>query len=355
MGNRLDRLREELTNKGLDAILVSNPDNRRYLSGFTGTAGYLLISSEEAYLATDFRYTEQAHAQAPHFQILRTSSNWMWLVELLSNSNLKKLGFESQHMTMDAFQTLRESVRRSPALGALSLAAVKGLVEGLRIVKDAAELALIQRAIDVADGAMEAVCPTIEPGHTEKEVAWRLEKAMRELGAESISFDTIVAAGPNGAMPHHQPTDYPISAREPVVIDMGAKVGGYCSDISRTICLGEPDDTFRRIYDIVLGSQLTAINTVQAGMTTGDADGLSRTVIAEAGYSDNFGHSLGHGVGLAIHESPGVGPNTNGSLEKGMVFTVEPGIYISGWGGVRIEDIVVLESGGARILTKASK
>ena len=204
--------------------------------------------------------------------------------------------------------------------------------------------------------AFAQVAPTIRPGHTEVEVAWMLERAMRELGAESVSFETIVAAGPNAALPHHRPADVPIREGEPLIIDMGAKYQGYCSDLSRTICLGQYDDTFRKIYDTVLGAQLTAIATVTQGMTAGDADGLARAVIEEAGYGDNFGHSLGtRRPAWAVHELPGVGPSSTMVLEDTMAFTVEPGIYITGWGGVRIEDVVVLENGRARVISKAPK
>ena len=225
----------------------------------------------------------------------------------------------------------------------------------LRVLKDNVELAQLQKAIDASDQAMEMVCPAIEAGMTEKEVAWRMEAAMREFGADSVSFNTIVAAGPNGAMAHHRPSDTVIRAGEPIVIDMGARVGGYCSDITRTVVVGEPDEMFHKIYNIVLGAQLTAINTVRPGLTGKECDALSRDIIAEAGYGDNFGHSLGHGVGLAVHENPRVGPGAEDVLEPGMVFTVEPGIYISGWGGVRIEDIVLLGEDGATVLSKAGK
>jgi len=193
------------------------------------------------------------------------------------------------------------------------------------------------------------------PGMTEKEVAWKLETAMRDFGADTISFDTIVAAGPNGAMAHHQPTDYVIKKSDPIVIDLGAKVGGYCSDLSRSIAVGEPDETFNKIYDTVLGAQLTAINTVKVGMTGEETDNLSREVIVKAGYGDNFGHSLGHGGGLEIHENPRVGPRSPDVLGLNTVFTVEPGIYLSGWGGIRIEDIVILREDGAVPLSKAKK
>jgi Xaa-Pro aminopeptidase len=182
-----------------------------------------------------------------------------------------------------------------------------------------------------------------------------METAMRESGAESTSFNTIVASGPNGAMPHHRPTERSIRQSEPIVIDMGARVGGYCSDITRTVVVGEPDETFNKIYDIVLGAQLTAISIVQAGMTGAECDNLSRSVIEEAGYGDSFGHGLGHGVGLAVHESPRVGVESEDRLDLNMVFTVEPGIYLPSWGGVRIEDIVILEKNGSRPLSKARK
>ena len=355
MSTRLDNLRKKLDEKGLDAILVSTPENRHYLSGFTGSAGQLVVSRDAAILATDFRYTEQAGNQSPYFQVLQAGSGWSWLSDLLREHEWKKMGFESHQMTVDTYRQVTETLKGMPAEDKPSLVATTGIVEGLRSVKDQEELALLQKAIDVADGAMEAVSITIQPGETEREVAWRLEKAMRELGADSLSFETIVAAGPNGAMPHHRPTDRAIVPGEPIVIDMGAKVGGYCSDISRTVSVGEPDETFRRVYDTVLGAQLTAISTVRMGMSAGDADDLSRTVIAEAGYSENFGHSLGHGVGLVIHEYPRVGPKSEHPLVESMVFTVEPGIYISGWGGVRIEDVVLLQEDGAKVLSKARK
>ena len=355
MSTRLDNLRRKLDEKGLDAILVSTPENRHYLSGFTGSAGHLVVSRDAAILATDFRYTEQAGNQSPRFQVLQVGSGWSWLSDLLKEHKWEKMGFESHQMTVDTYRQVTETLKSTYTEGKPSLVAAAGIIEGLRSVKDQEELALLQKAIDVADGAMESVSTTIQPGETEREVAWRMEKAMRELGADSLSFETIVAAGPNGAMPHHRPTDRAIASGEPIVIDMGAKVSGYCSDISRTVCVGEPDETFRRVYDTVLGAQLTAISTVRMGMSAGDADDLSRTVIAEAGYGENFGHSLGHGVGLVIHEYPRVGPKSEHPLVESMVFTVEPGIYISEWGGVRIEDVVLLQEDGAKVLSKARK
>ena len=355
MNHRLERLRKKLEEKELDAVLISTPENRHYVSGFTGSAGYLIVSQDRAILATDFRYVEQAENQSPDFEVMKVGRDWSWFPELVKGHGLLKVGFESQQMTVATYRQVTETLQEMSSTDRPTLVATSGVVEGLRTVKDEKELVLLQKAIDAADIAMEAVSTTIQVGETERDVAWRLEKAMREAGADSLSFDTIVAAGPNGAMPHHRPTDTPIKSGEPIVIDMGAKVGGYCSDLTRTVCVGPPDEIFRKIYDTVLGSQLTAIATVQRNMSGGDADDLSRTVIAEAGYGENFGHSLGHGVGLVIHEYPTVGPKSKHNLEEGMVFTVEPGIYLSGWGGVRIEDVVLLEKDGARVLSKARK
>ena len=258
-------------------------------------------------------------------------------------------------MTVSSYNNLIDSIKGDSSLDDVSMIPAPGLAENQRIIKDNGELEMLQLAIDAADKAMDLVCPNIIPGMTEREVAWKMEAAMRDAGADAISFDTIVAAGPNGAMAHHQPTDYIIKESDPIVIDMGAKVGGYCSDLSRSLAVGEADETFKKIYDIVLGSQLTAINTVKTGMTGEEADNLSRNVIAEAGYGDNFGHSLGHGVGLEIHENPRVGPRSPDVLGLNTVFTVEPGIYLSGWGGIRIEDIVILREDGAVPLSKAKK
>ena len=355
MKDRVEGLVAQFPDKELDGVLISAPENRRYLSGFSGSAGYLFITKANAILVTDSRYTEQATNESPDFEVRQVRGGWDWLVEELKASGVKKVGFESQDMTVSSYNSLIDAIKGDSSLSEVSFVPAPGLAENQRIIKDQAELAMLQQAIDAADQAMDQVCPAITPGMTEREVAWKMESAMREAGADTISFDTIVAAGPNGAMAHHQPTDYVIKPGEPIVIDMGAKVGGYCSDLSRSIVVGEPDETFKKIYDIVLGAQLTAINTVKVGMTGEETDSLSRNVIAEAGYGDNFGHSLGHGVGLMIHENPRVGPRSSDILELNTVFTVEPGIYLTGWGGIRIEDIVILREDGAATLSKAAK
>ena len=355
MNCRIQHLVDHLRERELDAMLVSAAENRRYFSGFTGSAGYLLISPDQALLVTDSRYTEQAGNQAADFQVVQSRTGWAWLLESLKQYGIKRVGFEGHHVTVATYNSLLDALKQDGDLGHVSLVDASGIAEGQRTVKDSTELAVLQKAIDASDAAMEAVCPNIQEGMTEKEVAWRVEVAMRDHGADTISFSTIVAAGPNGAMPHHRPSDRPIQKGEPIVIDMGAKVDGYCSDITRTVTVGEPDETFRKVYDIVLGAQLTAIHTVKAGMTGEDCDNLARIVITDAGYGENFGHSLGHGVGLAVHEYPRVSPKSNDLLNANTVFTVEPGIYVPGWGGVRIEDIVILNEGGATSLSRASK
>ncbi|MBC8280504.1 MAG: aminopeptidase P family protein [Chloroflexi bacterium] len=355
MKERVEGLVAQFQENELDGVLISAPENRRYLSGFSGSAGYLFITKANAILVTDSRYTEQATNQSPNFDVRQVKGGWGWLTDEMKSSGVKKIGFESQDMTVSAYNSLIDAIKGDSSLGDVSMIPAPGLAENQRIVKDKEELQMLQLAIDAADQAMDQVCPTIVPGMTEKEVAWRMEVAMRDFGADAISFDTIVAAGPNGAMAHHQPSDYIIKQSDPIVIDMGAKVGGYCSDLSRSIAVGEPDETFNKIYDTVLGAQLTAINTVKIGMTGEETDNLSRDVIVEAGYGDNFGHSLGHGVGLVIHENPRVGPRSPDVLELNTVFTVEPGIYLSGWGGIRIEDIVILGENGAVPMSKARK
>ena len=351
--HRLNRLRSALEEKKLDAILITTPENRQYLSGFVGTAGTLLISHDRAVLATDFRYTEQAGKQAPDFEVLEVTG-WKWFVEKLEEIGPARVGFESQHVTMAAYRRILAAVKDMDE-NKPTFVGTSNLVENIRAVKDAHELTMLQNVIDISDKAMETVIPTLQAGQTEREISWMMEKAMREFGADSLSFDTIVASGPNGAMPHHRAGDRPVQEGEPIVIDMGAKLNGYCSDITRTVCIGQPDDQFRKIYNIVLGAQLTAISTLKPSLNGEEADNLARNVLDEAGYKKYFGHSLGHGIGLAVHEFPRVGPTSPDVLEPSMVFSVEPGIYLSGWGGVRIEDLVVLEESGARPLSKARK
>ncbi len=356
--DRIARLRDALREQDLEAILVSSPENRRYLSGFTGSAGYLLVSQEQAVLATDFRYVEQAGDQAPDFRVLKVGGKGHWLNEALAHTRIRRIGFEDQDLTVSAHSALIKALDSSKTVkkNGVELVETQDLLDKIRVTKSGEELGRLARAIEITDLAFEEVSHAMRPGITEREVAWQLEKAMRERGAEAPAFDTIVASGPNGAMPHHTPGDKVLEQGEPVVVDMGARYQGYCADLSRTVVVGgHGDDKFWKVYETVLRAQLNAEEDVEPGMTGAEVDAISRDVIALAGYEKNFGHSLGHGVGLAVHEFPHVGPSAEDVIEDGMVFTIEPGIYLSSWGGVRIEDIVVLEDGRARVMSKAPK
>ncbi len=369
MSDRLERIRSALAEAELDALLVSVPvddgfgrhaDNRKYVSGFTGSTGIALVTMERALFAADFRYTEQAERECvPRgFEVFKAlGSSKEWYPNFLREAKLggKRLGVSRNDMSLAGWVNLQERIagmepgeRPEPVPAPL-------IIETLRRRKDAEELALLQRAIDIADAAFEALSVELDPGMTEIEVAETFARNVVAGGGERISFETIVAGGPWGAMPHAHPRAEPIGANRPIVIDMGAEYRGYCSDLTRTVVLGTPDDEFRKIYDIVYEAQRAAIEGVRPGMSGVEAHKLAADVIERHGYGDRFGHGLGHGVGLQVHEAPYLGLSSEDVLEEGMVFTIEPGIYLPGWGGVRIEDIVVLENGRARVLSHASK
>jgi Xaa-Pro aminopeptidase len=350
MNQRMQRLIETLDQHELDGLLIASPENRRYLSGFSGSAGVLIITPQVARLATDFRYYEQVREQAPDFELVEAPQRMeQVLAREIADLGLKRVGFESAALTYETYESWRK------AMPASELVPTTGLVEGLRAIKDEGELAAIIEAVRVADEAIEHLMDTIRPGMTERQVAWELEVHMRTHGAEALAFTTIVAAGPHGAMSHAVVTDRPIRRGEPVVIDMGARVDGYCSDITRSFCIGEADERYLSVWHTVLEAQQAAERQIRAGMTGIQADAIARDLIYGAGYEGQFGHGLGHGVGLAIHEEPRASMVYPGELPAGMVLTVEPGIYIPGWGGIRIEDMVVVGATGCRILTRARK
>ncbi len=352
--NRVQRLRQALTERDIDGIFISQAENRRYLSGFDGSAGYLLVTPKNTILATDFRYTSQAKNQAPDYEIFTITGDMdSWLPKLVAELKIKRLGFEAGDISYARHRQLCDILKKGKSPP--KLIPLEGVVESIRAIKEPEEIELIARAAEIADASIEYVRDNIQAGMTEKDVAWEIEKFMREKGSQSLPFDIIVASGKNSALPHAQPSTKKIDNGEPIMIDIGARIEGYGSDLSRTICLGTPDDNFKKIYDIVLGAQLGAIAIIKEGMTGAEADNLARTIIEEAGYGQAFGHSLGHGVGLALHEQPRLGPNSADKLAESMVFTIEPGIYLDGWGGVRIEDLVIMEKGKIREISKARK
>jgi Xaa-Pro aminopeptidase len=352
--SRLQKLRHSINHKELDSFVVSQLDNRRYISGFTGSAGWLIISNNDAYLAVDFRYLEQAKKESPDFDVVLVKDNITeWLPRFISELGLKKAGFEADQISYATHQKLLKVINDNGLH--IALIPADGMVESIRAIKEPGEQELIMKAVQLADAAFGQTRTMLRPGITEMEMAWALEKFIREKGSQTVPFDIIVASGHNAALPHARPSEKVISENEPIVVDLGARVNGYCSDLTRTFVIGGTDKTFSKIYDIVLGAQLTALSNIVAGMNGDQADRLARTVIEQANYGDAFGHSLGHGVGLETHEAPRLGPNSSDILIDGMVFTIEPGIYLDGWGGVRIEDTVVMENGKVKNLTRADK
>lgn len=357
---RLAAARELLRDSGLDGLLISCPENRRYLSGFTAadshineSSGFLLISQDMALVLTDFRYRDWAAAEAPLFDIQIYSTGLAKLLpEVLKGSGIGRLGFETHYLTHYSYQRITQESE----MAGLHIVwqPVENLVEKLRVIKDAEEVRLIRRSLAITEKVIAAVGAELRPGLAEKEVAWMIEQGLRSAGAEGPSFPPMVAYGTNAARPHHDPSERRLQPGEPVIIDMGAVYQGYCSDMTRTFYLGEPDAKFKEIYSLVLRAQQAAEAGIKAGMMSDAADGLAREVIEAAGYKEAFGHSLGHGVGLAVHENPSLSPVKERAvaLEKGMIATVEPGVYLSDWGGVRLEDMVLVQADGALVLNE---
>ncbi len=346
---RVQRLRETLRKQGVDAILVTRPENQRYLSGFTGGDGALVITRNDALLLTDFRYYEQVAEEAPGFELAKVEGALApVLKQVLRQAGAKTLAFESTAVSYAQYQEWKK------ATPGVKWVAAQDAVESLRMIKDDGELARVKKAITISDAACDYIRGVIKPGMTEKQVAWELESYMRTHGADELAFPLIVGSGPNGAKPHAVLQERPIQEGEAIVMDMGARVDGYNSDLTRTICL-KPDKKLQEIYDIVLRAQLAAEAGARPGMKGHEVDALARQVIRDAGYAEHFGHGLGHGVGLAVHESPGAGRTAIMTFEPGMLCTIEPGIYLPGWGGVRIEDIVLFTAGGVEVLTHARK
>ncbi len=355
MQHTLDRIQRGLKRRKLDALLVTQPENRRYLSGFTAsdhsiaeTSGILLILAQGTpYLLTDSRYRLQAEAEARGFRVtLYPRGFFVLLRRLLTSEKIKRLAFESHYFLHSTAQSLDKLAREKK----VELVPLTGLVEELRLQKSAEELARIEAAVRMNEAVFQEIHRGLRPGQTEKEVAHRLENAMRAHGAEGPSFDTIVAAGPNGALPHAVPTDRAIRNGEPIIIDMGLRLAGYCSDMTRTVVLGTPDARTVAMIRLVRQAQLAGLAALRAGVSGKAVDRVARSVIEQAGYGDHFGHSLGHGVGLNVHEGPALSYRNRKQLLPGMVVTVEPGIYLPGWGGVRLENMAVVEEKGCRIL-----
>ncbi|WP_219836426.1 Xaa-Pro peptidase family protein [Paenibacillus sp. R14(2021)] len=348
---RIAGLREKLQELGVDAILVTHAVNRRYISGFTGSSGVLLVTQSDSWLLTDFRYMTQAPQQAVDFTVVEHAARWIDTVkELAASAGVKKLAFEQEQVVFSEYTAW------TAALGdGIQLVPVSSVIEGLRMFKDEAELAIMRDACKLADDTFQHMLGFIKPGLREREVALEMEIFMRSKGAASSSFDTIVASGERSALPHGVASERVIGNNEYVKLDFGAYYNGYCSDLTRTIVVGQPTDRHREIYEIVLEAQLAAIAAIKPGMTGKEADAIARDIITRHGYGDRFGHGTGHGLGMEIHEAPRLSVTGTTVLEPGMTVTVEPGIYIPGFGGVRIEDDIVITASGNSLLTSSPK
>ena len=342
---RIAGLRRIMRERGIDALLVTQRENVRYLTGFTGSAGSVLIGlSGRPVLITDFRYQEQAQAEAPGSRLLiQTKDQSSSIKAAADRFGVAVLWFDESSMTLDRLKALRKHQLR--------LRGLKDPVAELRQVKDAVELALIRKAIRRAEEAFRELKPRIRPGATEQELGLRLEMLIREQGSRRAAFDIIVASGRNGAMPHASVSGRRLRAGDLVTVDFGAEADGYYSDITRTVCVGRPNDRQRQVHDLVLCAQQAAIHAVRPGRACAEVDREARSLIEQAGHGKQFGHATGHGIGLMVHEAPTVSALSKANVREGMVFTVEPGVYIPGWGGVRIEDMVLVTERGHRVLT----
>ncbi|UCF84591.1 MAG: aminopeptidase P family protein [Desulfobacteraceae bacterium] len=357
-GKRTAAFRERLAGLSCDTAWIIQPENRRYLSGFkaednqfTELSGSLLINENQCILLTDSRYTSQAKMEAVNFKVHTIKQGLIEsLPGVVKRMGTEKLGFEEDYLTWGLHRQLTDG------LGALSppvaLEPLNGLVEKMREVKDASEIKAIEASADLMSEILDRVIAGLEPGLTEKEVAWQIEGLAREAGSESLAFPSIVASGLNSALPHAVPTNRKLKKKEPIILDVGLRLDTYRSDMTRTVFLGEPEPEFKKIYSTVRQALVTSLKEIHPGVDSNYPDAIARQIISDAGFGEYFGHGLGHGVGLATHERPRLAPQKPVKLKKGMVVTVEPGIYIPEKGGVRLEEMVVIEADGSRLLTK---
>lgn len=345
---KIQKVRDFINEKNLDGVIVSSWQNVLYLSGFTGYGdARLLVTAQKAFIITDSRYYVQAEEQSPEFELVKGNcASSAVMKTLLADHRIKSVGYENQAISYADYCGYYQEI------GA-ELHKIEDLFYKLRLIKNEEEIAAIERACDLASTALEQILPEIKPGKTELEIAALLEYRMRVLGADKPSFDTIIASGVRGAMPHGTASTKRIESGDGVTIDFGAFHGGACSDMTRTFFVGEPSAKMREIYNIVLEAQQAVVSEFREGMTGREVDQIARNVIVKAGYGDQFGHGLGHGVGIDIHEAPSVAPRSDTVLTPGMVFSNEPGIYLPGIGGVRIEDLVTIRDGRLYTLTKS--
>lgn len=349
--NRVTRLREKMKEIDLDAFLVTSKENRQYLTGFTGSFGWVLVTKREVYLMTDSRYVEQASKQTSGCKIVQMQhfTPPVTLRMIMTDVDAVTLGVESDRLTYEEFERVASQVRRK------AVTPIAGFVDRLRRVKDEEEIKLLARAEEIGDEALAHVLGVIKPGMTEREIAIELEFQMRKAGASGLSFDTIVASGKRSSMPHGLASDKKVEVGDFITMDFGCVYQGYCSDMTRTIALGNVDEKQETVYNLVRKAQEDAIAAVHAGVTGKEIHAVAMNVFQEAGYGAYFGHGLGHSVGLEIHEAPTFAPRTEDIIPENTVITVEPGLYLPDWGGVRIEDLIVVKEDGCINLAHSPK
>lgn len=348
---RLTAVRHKLADWEVDGVLITSPTNRRWLSGFTGSNGQLLITADKALIATDFRYYAQATHQAPDFALFKHQRTPEDTRNFLAAAGVPRVGIEAKHTTLAQMDELVQVEN-------ITWVGLEKTVEPLRRVKTAVELQTIQKACAITDAVIAQMAQLARVGMTEQAVAWELEKGLREAGAEALAFDVIVASGPNSALPHHHPGSRRLQAGDAIVVDMGAQVDGYKSDMTRSFYLGaQPTDRYWEIYELVQRAQTAVFQQARPGMSLKAVDALARDVLAEAGHAEHFGHGLGHGLGLDIHEDPFFSPRAadEDTVEVGTVVTVEPGCYLPDWGGVRLEETALMTETGLVPLTHCPK
>jgi len=344
--SRLDKARQSLEDVALDALILINPQDIRYLSGFSGSAGLALLGIEKAYLFVDSRYVTQASQEITGFEVIQvTSSAWDSLIHWAKEGKFSRMGFVASELAYEHHEKLKEKMEGA------ELVAVRSLVGRLRMVKDPEEAEAIRTSARLLSQNLEEVLSLLQPGMKEKEIAALFEYSLKMNGADRTGFETIVASGFRSAMPHAQASDRAIQAGELLKIDGGCEWQGYHSDITRTLALGRATPDQEKIHRIVLEAHGQAVAAARPGMIAGELDGVARRVIEEGGYGEYFGHGTGHGVGLSVHEEPRIGRDSKDLLEEGMAFTIEPGIYVPGLGGVRIEDTILLSARGAEVVT----
>ena len=352
MNSRLQRFRDKLKEKNLDAAIISGRPNTLYLSGFTGDTSFLLVGMDRAWLTVDFRFTIQAREQVLEgIEVIEYEDSFSSAInELMAQNKLERIGLEGDRLTLSEYERFKERLTNAKAFENIG-----NMLERVRMIKDADEIESLQQAVLLGDKVFDHIVKFIKPGMKETEISAEMEYTMKKLGAEGTSFETIVAAGHRSAMCHGTATENTVRSGDAIVLDFGVIYHHYCSDMTRTIFAGEPKPELKKIYNIVRKAQQTAIDSIRSGMGGVDADKIAREIITEAGYGRAFGHSLGHGVGVEIHEEPRLSAKSGDILSDGMVFSVEPGIYVEGLGGVRIEDMVVLINGKPKDFTTSTK